>query len=86
MVVKRYFSYLLRLWAEGAGETLVWRASLDDVSTGEHRAFKSLDRLVRYLYAHAWGDELPEATGSSQERTPDQDADQSAANPDENKR
>ena len=85
-MVKRYFSYLLRLWGEGAGETPVWRASLDDVSTGEHRAFKSIDRLVRYLYARARGDELPEATGNGQERTPDQDADQSAANPDEQKR
>jgi hypothetical protein len=85
-VVKRYFSYLLRLWGEGAGDTLVWRASLDDVSTGEHRAFKSIDRLVRYLYAHAWGGELPEAAGNSQERTPHEGADQSAADPDEKKR
>jgi hypothetical protein len=41
-----YFSYLLRIWREGAR----WRASLHDPHTGERVGFATLDDLVKYLY------------------------------------
>jgi len=51
MIVKRrnYLSYLLRIWQAGTGEGAGWRASLEEIPTGERRAFASLDDLVGYL-------------------------------------
>jgi hypothetical protein len=50
MIVKRrYFSYLLRLWQAGTGQGAAWRASLEEIPTGERRAFASLDDLFAYL-------------------------------------
>ena len=51
MIVKRrnYYSYLLRLWQVGAGEGAAWRASLEEIPTGERRAFASLHDLFAYL-------------------------------------
>ncbi len=43
-----YLSYLLRLWQSGLEEP-VWRASLENPSTGERHAFASLDLLVEFL-------------------------------------
>jgi hypothetical protein len=48
-VVKSYLSYLLRLWPAGTGGGIAWRASLEDVSTGERQAFADLDALLDYL-------------------------------------
>ena len=44
-----YFSYLLRLWQVGTGQGAAWRASLEEIPTGERRAFASLDDLASYL-------------------------------------
>ena len=44
-----YFSYLLRLWQVGTGQGAAWRASLEEIPTGERRAFASMDDLVGYL-------------------------------------
>ena len=44
-----YFSYLLRLWQVGTGQGAAWRASLEEIPTGERRAFAGLDDLVGYL-------------------------------------
>ena len=49
-MVKGYYSYLLRLWQASTAGGAVWRASLEDVPTGERRAFGDLDDLVAYLY------------------------------------
>ena len=52
MVKERgYLSYLLRLWQAGSGPSAVWRASVQEVLTGERRAFRDLDNLVTYLRA-----------------------------------
>jgi hypothetical protein len=48
-VVKSYLSYLLRLWPAGTGPGIEWRASLEEVSTGERKAFAGLDALLDYL-------------------------------------
>lgn len=45
-----YLSYLLRLWqVSDARGTVVWRASLESVRTGELRVFASLDDLSDFL-------------------------------------
>ena len=45
-----YHSYLLRLWrVRDDGQQ--WRASLEDVQTGEMRGFENAKALVRYLQA-----------------------------------
>jgi len=48
-MVKGYYSYLLRLWQASTAGGTVWRASLEDVPTGERRAFTDMDDLVAYL-------------------------------------
>jgi len=40
---------LLRLWQAEANGRLGWRASLQDVATGQRRHFGSLEALVAYL-------------------------------------
>jgi hypothetical protein len=50
MVKRRgYLSYLLRLWQAGEGPAAVWRASVQEVTTGERQAFRDLDHLLAYL-------------------------------------
>jgi hypothetical protein len=44
-----YKLYVLRLWQAHSGERLVWRASLEDVHTGERRGFAGLDRMRAFL-------------------------------------
>jgi hypothetical protein len=45
----RYLAYMLRLWqVKGEGGSS-WRASLEDVRTGERRGFASLEELFTYL-------------------------------------
>ncbi len=43
-----YHSYLLRLWQEDDSAES-WRASLQDVPTGDHRGFGSLAELAAFL-------------------------------------
>ena len=43
-----YASHLLRLW-RGSGAKAVWRASLENVFTGERVSFASLDELFDFL-------------------------------------
>jgi hypothetical protein len=42
-------SYLVRLWATGAAHQPVWRASLEDVQSGERRGFATLEQLFEFL-------------------------------------
>lgn len=54
-----YVSYLLRIWREGASRESshdegkpTWRASVDNVLTGERRGFANLDELFDFLRRH----------------------------------
>lgn len=42
-------SYLLRLWSTGAAGQQIWRASLEDVQSGERRGFANLEQLFVFL-------------------------------------
>jgi hypothetical protein len=44
-----YFSFLLRVWRVRTDGDVVWRATLEDVSTGEKHGFGSLDALIEHL-------------------------------------
>ena len=48
-VEQGYRAYLLRLWQVSSGESIVWRASLDDPSTGERKGFADLASLFAFL-------------------------------------
>ena len=48
----RYHAYLLRFWEErlqAEGDTVIWRFSLEDASSGERRGFASLEGLLVFL-------------------------------------
>lgn len=42
-------SYLLRLWPAGVTGQVVWRASLENVQTGERLGFATLEQLFVFL-------------------------------------
>lgn len=44
-----YRSYLIRLWQVREDAGLTWRATLEDVKTGEQRGFASLEDLFDYI-------------------------------------
>ena len=44
-----YYSYLLRLWQVKKDEEQDWRASLENVETGEKHGFASLEELFVFL-------------------------------------
>jgi len=44
-----HLAYLLRLWRIGEGKEAVWRASLQDVRTGERIGFPGLEEAFGYL-------------------------------------
>ena len=46
---RRHLAYLLRLWPVARNGENLWRASLEDVDTGERRGFASLSRLFDFL-------------------------------------
>ena len=50
-----YRSYVLRLWRSSTEEGALWRASLEDVQTGERVGFASLEALMEYLRTMAAG-------------------------------
>jgi hypothetical protein len=45
----RYKSFLLTVWEERSGETILWRYGLEDPKTGQRRAFASPEALVTAL-------------------------------------
>jgi hypothetical protein len=53
-----YHSFLLRVWRES--EQSAWRASLENVMTGERRSFPTLAGLYAFLHAT-----FPEMEGRS---------------------
>ena len=44
-----YFSYLLRLWLSGVEGSREWRASLEEVDSGDIHGFSCLEELYDYL-------------------------------------
>ena len=44
-----YCSYLLRLWQVREETGLAWRATLQDVKTGEQHGFADLDAMLAFL-------------------------------------
>jgi hypothetical protein len=44
-----HLAYLLRLWRVDNGPQAIWRASLQDVRTGERIGFAGLDEAVAHL-------------------------------------
>ena len=50
-----YVAYLLRLWQAQDVEGLCWRASLQDVRSGERQGFASLEALFEFLRAQTEG-------------------------------
>jgi hypothetical protein len=56
--IKRYHSYLLRLWKEHAHAP--WRASLQDAVDGTRRGFASLESMVAFLHTQT-DDNEPDA-------------------------
>jgi hypothetical protein len=49
MLTSHYRSFLLRLWQATEKDALGWRASLENVETGEKHGFTSLEELWAYL-------------------------------------
>lgn len=50
---QRYHSYLLRLWQAAGEQAPHWRATLEDVQTGERQCFAEIARLFAFLEAQA---------------------------------
>jgi hypothetical protein len=46
---REYQSYLLRLWRTGAGDAVAWRASVEDIRTGQWHSFASLSAAFSFL-------------------------------------
>jgi hypothetical protein len=46
---RQYRSYLLRLWRARDGDVWLWRASLENVRTGERHGFAQLEQLFAFL-------------------------------------
>lgn len=44
-----HLAYLLRLWRVDNGTEAIWRASLQDVRSGERLGFASLNEAVAFL-------------------------------------
>lgn len=58
--MKKYLSYLLRLWQEEDDGKQVWRASLESSHDGERFGFATLHHLLVFLNEQAVGDETEE--------------------------
>jgi hypothetical protein len=74
---RQYVAYLLRLWQVPSGGGRVWRASLQDVHTGERRGFISVAQMIAFLEVQTSGapgaaasDGLSAKEGDSSEETP----------------
>jgi hypothetical protein len=48
---QRYVAYLVRLWRVHHNAELCWRASIENVHTGERHAFADLAALCDFLWA-----------------------------------
>jgi hypothetical protein len=48
---QRYLAYMVRLWTVRRNGGRLWRASVEDVRTGERQAFADVSGLVAFLQA-----------------------------------
>ena len=55
-----YHSYLLRLWQVHGESAAGWRASLEDVQTGELLGFQDLATLLQYLENQTFANRVEE--------------------------
>ena len=62
---QRYVAYLLRLWQVTSDDGAAWRASLQDVRTGERLGFATVERLVAFLTEQTGGADRREADPDS---------------------
>ncbi len=44
-----YLAFMVRLWTAQQNGDVTWRASVENVHTGAHQAFASLDDLLAFL-------------------------------------
>jgi hypothetical protein len=59
-------SYLLRLWPAGSAGKQIWRASLENMQTGERLGFANLEQLFMFLMQQTEHDgEAPDAQSHS---------------------
>jgi len=59
-------SYLLRLWQTGSAGQQVWRASLENIQTGERLGFANLEQLFVFLMEQTeQSGEAPDAQSAS---------------------
>ena len=62
-----YYSFLLRMWRVKENNQQVWRASLDNVESGDKRGFACLEELLAYLRQTAEQGDNPSGEGSQTE-------------------
>ncbi len=48
-MTKLYLAYLLRLWLKNQNNEWSWRIYLENIHTGEHHGFASMDNLIIFL-------------------------------------
>lgn len=48
-----YLAFMVRLWTAQQNGDVTWRTSVENVHTGAHQAFASLDDLLAFLRAAA---------------------------------
>lgn len=48
---RQYLAYMVRLWTVRRNGDRLWRASVEDVRTGERQAFADVAGLVAFLQA-----------------------------------
>ena len=60
-ITRGYHSYLLRLWQVQTEAGSGWRASLEDVQTGELLGFEDLAALQRFLEEQAFNHQEDQA-------------------------
>ena len=54
-----YYAYLLHLWSVHTHGTHLWRASLENIATGERRGFADLEALFGYLFQSLEANDRP---------------------------
>jgi len=59
--LQNYHSFLLRLWQVHGETGTDWRASLQDVETGELQGFPGLAALIDYLAKQSFAESAGEA-------------------------
>jgi len=59
-------SYLVRLWPTGVAGQHLWRASLENVQSGERRGFANLEQLFVFLMEQTEHGDPPDAQSTAE--------------------